>query len=794
MSATMRAICHGVAAIFALALLLFQSSPATAEAHIRHSILIVDPFDRAIPLSETFRSGLISAFGLHDLNTFEIYQENLDLLNGDESVEYLDSLSAFLKSKYASKRFDAIVAIHEMALSFLLKHCDFLSPGTPIVVACLSKEEFPYEGSGRKIIRVSSGVEAAEQTVDLILHLQPDLRRIYIVCGTRPFEQVLWGHMPLLISKYKNGPEFVFATGNRYEELVDALEKADRHDAILVLTFSKDQAGGAYLPQAVAAELSQTAGCPVYGIADTYMGHGIVGGSMLPVNRQGAAVGRTIRGLFETGAAVAEKEEIPPLKQVDARQMARWNLSERNLPEGYEVVNRAPSLLRDYRGHVTATLVFFCAQSALIFRLLMLGRIRRAGEKELRRTCKDLEENQAELNRSRALQEKALENLQESEATLQSILTSIPVGVLLIDAGTRTVRMANRAAAELLGMSLEGIPGSPCPNAFEPFIHEGINEIYQYTANASEDCLCDARNREVYVLKTVDRVSIGGRTHLIGCLLDITRMKAAEREAREREEQLVHADKMISLGTMAAGIAHEVHNPNNFILLNAPVLKMAWESAFRRLDEYAEEHGDFLMGKLPYSRAKTYVPALVDGIIEGAKRIRTIVRDMKEFVSRKSSGDREMVDINAVLRSSLNLLANKLKNSTDNLRVEYGESIPMVEANAQRLEQVAINLILNGAESLKNREGALIVRSYYEPERAGVVMEVKDEGVGIETENLKRVFDPFFSTKRETGGTGLGLAISREIIEAYGGRITIVSTPGEGTTAILELPATSEGK
>ena len=80
------------------------------------------------------------------------------------------------------------------------------------------------------------------------------------------------------------------------------------------------------------------------------------------------------------------------------------------------------------------------------------------------------------------------------------------------------------------------------------------------------------------------------------------------------------------------------------------------------------------------------------------------------------------------------------------------------------------------------------------PKGPGVVVEVRDEGVGIEPENLKRVFDPFFTTKRETGGTGLGLAISQRIIEAYGGRIVIVSTPGEGTTAILELPAYSEDK
>ena len=110
------------------------------------------------------------------------------------------------------------------------------------------------------------------------------------------------------------------------------------------------------------------------------MGHGIVGGSMSPVYRQGIVAGQTLLGLFGMKNFAAEPGAIrvPALRQVDERQMARWHLSEKNLPEGYEVVNRAPSLLRDYRKHVAVALLFFFAQSALIFRLLVLGRIRRS--------------------------------------------------------------------------------------------------------------------------------------------------------------------------------------------------------------------------------------------------------------------------------------------------------------------------------------------------------------------------------------------------------------------------------
>ncbi|MGO9314554.1 MAG: ATP-binding protein [Syntrophobacteraceae bacterium] len=785
----------GAAVVSALALLLFASGSVFAEGQARRNILVISPFDRSLPFSLSFFSGLNSALEPHDLNTFEFFQENLDV-DRIQNGEYLDSLAAFLNSKYAGKKFDAIVTLNEWALDFLIGRCGSISPGTPVVAAGVSREKSAGERAGREIIPVWSEGDTAERTIDLILHLQPKAKKIYIVLGAHPYERARWSYLREALTSYTNGPEFVFIPNSRYEEVLGAVRRLNANDAVLVLLFMRDGAGRAYHSQYVAGKISQTAGCPVYGIADTFLGHGIVGGDMFPTYLQGRVSGRVLIGLFGARGLTAGSEEtrVPLIRQVDERAMVRWGLSEKNLPEGYEVVNRSPSLLRDYKGHVVVALLFFFAQSGLIFRLLVLSRTRRAAEQELRRTCKDLEENQEELSRSRALQESALEDLRESEATLQSILASIPVGVLVIDAGTRTVQIANRAAAELLDMPLEEMPGCPCPECFEAFVADAAAVCLNDGANSLEDRILTGPGREVYVLKTVDRVFLGGKTHLIGCLLDITGRKAAERDAREKEEQLVHADKMISLGTMAAGIGHEIHNPNTFILLNAPVLKKTWEDVLERLDEYAEENGDFLIGKVPYSQARILIPALLDGIIEGSERIRNIVRDMREFMSRKSSGEIEMVDVNAVLRSSLNFMASKLSKATDNLLVEYGENIPTVKANAQRLEQVAMNLILNGVESLTDKEKLLSVRTYYEPERAMVGLEVRDNGSGIEPEHLPKVFDPFFTTKRETGGTGLGLAISQKIIEAYGGRIAIVSTPGEGTTAIIELPAYGKDK
>ncbi|MEN6441834.1 MAG: ATP-binding protein, partial [Syntrophobacter sp.] len=266
------------------------------------------------------------------------------------------------------------------------------------------------------------------------------------------------------------------------------------------------------------------------------------------------------------------------------------------------------------------------------------------------------------------------------------------------------------------------------------------------------------------------------------------RLLLAELEARQRELQLLHADKMISLGTMAAGIAHEINNPNNFISINAPLLKKTWEGVVEVLDETAEGNGEFRIGRVPYSRAREQIPALLNGIMEGSERIRTIVRDMKEFINQNSSGMEEQVDMNSVVKSSMNLLSNKLNKSTHNLYVEYGQNIPRLKGNSQRLEQVVLNLILNAAESLPDSEKAITVKTSYDSDRQLIELAVTDEGCGIAPETLRRIFDPFFTTKRETGGTGLGLAISMSIVKAHGGRILISSREREGTTATVELP------
>ena len=454
------------------------------------------------------------------------------------------------------------------------------------------------------------------------------------------------------------------------------------------------------------------------------------------------------------------------------------------------MVNRVPSLWRDHKNKVAALFLFIFLESALIFSLLVQRRRKKTAQKELLGTLDTLEGKRKELSGALAQKNEILTSLVESKTTLQAIISSIPAGVLILEADSGKIREANRTAEELLGKQPGELGGQPCPGCCKPCIIEKFNRDFPEAGSDSfESSILDNEGREIFLFKTIAGIKLHGRPHIIECFLDITGRKNAEREAREREAQLVHADKMISLGTMAAGIGHEINNPNNFILMNASLQELAWKEMVEKVDQWVEENGDFPIGNMPYSLVRERIPGSLRCVVEGAERIRTIVRDMRAFVNQSSEGMKEKIDINAVLRTSINLLSNKMKKSTNNLTIEYGEDIPPAEGNTQRLGQVVINLLLNAAEALPDSGKALEIKTRYDRGQGKIILEVRDEGIGIEPENMKRVFDPFFTTKRESGGTGLGLSISMNIVKAHGGDILIASKPGEGTTAAIELPA-----
>ena len=273
---------------------------------------------------------------------------------------------------------------------------------------------------------------------------------------------------------------------------------------------------------------------------------------------------------------------------------------------------------------------------------------------------------------------------------------------------------------------------------------------------------------------------------------EIVERKRAAEELQVRQKQLLHADKMTSLGILVSGVAHEINNPNGLIQLSLPQLTKAYQSAEPILDEYYHQHGDFKLGWFSYSRMRKELPQMLDEMLESSNRIKRIVEDLKDFARRNDSGVDDKADLNAVTRSALRLVDNALRKATNHFSVSYASNLPCFRGNGHRIEQVVVNLILNACQALTSTEQAINIRTLAAEVEEMVILEVRDQGCGLDEENLRRITDPFFTTKRESGGTGLGLSVSEGIVKDHQGRLEFESHPGQGMLVRLLLPLYKE--
>ncbi len=258
---------------------------------------------------------------------------------------------------------------------------------------------------------------------------------------------------------------------------------------------------------------------------------------------------------------------------------------------------------------------------------------------------------------------------------------------------------------------------------------------------------------------------------------DITQQKTLELK-------LLQADRLAALGTMAAGVAHEVNNPLGYLSSNLNFIKEGLAELKRALsDPGGPREPEALRGLL-----EECVEAL-DEASQGTRRIREVVGDLTVFARGEEPDAREgLADVKRALETSLNMAMPQLKHRAKVVRDV--RELPSVRGNESRLGQVFLNLLLNAAQAISEGaagENTIEVRAW--TELGGVVVEVRDTGEGIPPENLERIFDPFFSTKPVGVGTGLGLAISHGIITAMQGELMVESTVGKGTCFRVRLPA-----
>jgi PAS domain S-box-containing protein len=388
--------------------------------------------------------------------------------------------------------------------------------------------------------------------------------------------------------------------------------------------------------------------------------------------------------------------------------------------------------------------------------------------------------------------EDAEKALGDSEKRFRILSEATDVMVFMIR-GTRYFYI-NPAAEKVTGHSLEELQSINYWDLAHPDYKEIIRkrgedrQLGKKVPSWYEYKIVTKTGEERWLNVAATYIEYDGQPAIIGTAFDVTDRKRAEERIKLQEQQLIQADKMATLGILVSGIAHEINNPLNFILLNSKIASRVWNEITPILQEYFRTKGDFALAGMPYTKARERIGQLISGISEGAIRIEKIVTGLKNF-SRQDRGElNQSVEINSTVKSALVIVNDLVKKSTNYFSADYGKNLPPIKGNYQQLEQVIIDLITNSCQALASKDKKISVSTSLDKQAHRIRIVITDEGEGIPPENMKHVLDPFFTTKRDSGGTGLGLSISYNIIKNHGGDLRLTSDPGKGTTAEITLP------
>jgi PAS domain S-box-containing protein len=382
----------------------------------------------------------------------------------------------------------------------------------------------------------------------------------------------------------------------------------------------------------------------------------------------------------------------------------------------------------------------------------------------------DLKRAQEEITERKRVEER----LRESEARFQEMADTAPVMIWLT--GTDALcNYFNKPWLEFTGRSMEQEVGPGWTEGVHPDDVQGCFDCFLPAFHAREPFRMQYRLRRAdgeyrWVIESgIPRYAGGEFAGYIGSNIDITDLKRAEEERerlRQVQSELAHINRVTTMGELAASIAHEIKQPISAAHTNAQTC-LLW---------LGRDQPDIEKAKKAVSR-----------IVQDATRASEIINRIR-VLFKKEQPQREWVDVNEVIREMISLMSSEAGRRTISIHTELTPELPKVNADRVQLQQVLMNLMLNGIEAISEGRvaGHLTIKSQQNSEDQ-VLISVSDSGIGLPPERADKVFDAFFTTKPQ--GTGMGLSISRSIIESHGGRLWAAGNPDKGATFQFTLPA-----
>jgi PAS domain S-box-containing protein len=735
--------------IIGLVALVLNSWSVNAQGPPRR-VLLLYPFDNAQPATVNAGTAVRKRLLDRSPSQIDISAEFLDLARFPSEADEL-RLARYLAEKHSRLPPDVIMPLNSEALRFATKYRGIIAPNVPIVFCCATPDRATAADRPKDITGVYSQFDVGK-TIALAQQLQPKARNLVIISGPSEIDRRWLAVLRKEIEPYENHFNTEYWIGVPYKSLLERASHLARETIVIFITDYDDSIGKPLFPAQVVEALAQAASAPVYGPSDTYLGRGVVGGYMDSFELMGASAADLA---LEILAGRNPSSIDPQLSEnrkflVDARQLARWQLSEKSLPKDAVVSFKEPTLWEEHRNLVLAAVFVILLQATMITALLAQMVARRRAETSLK----------------------------ESEERWRSVFEMSTVGVALADHHFR-FQATNAAFQTMFGRTDEELRGLSPLDLSADEDRGSLRVLYEQVREGKQqsyETVQQYRRKDgssIWVHAYVSRMQ-GNESKppfFLATAIDITDRKRAEAASRGALAELARVARLTTMGEMTASIAHEINQPLGAIVASG-------SAGLRWLGNVTP---DLEEARASFRR-----------IVSDGNRASQVISGIRAML-KKGSDAKELLDINELVREVLMFAHGEIENQKIVVRTELNENLSEVLVDRIQLQQVVLNLVMNGIDAmatLSNRTRVLKLRSGQKGP-SGVTLTVEDVGTGIDKSIVDHIFEAFFSTKSH--GMGMGLSICRSIAVAHGGQLSVSPGRPHGSVFLLELPAHQPG-
>ncbi|WP_421901433.1 ATP-binding protein [Maridesulfovibrio sp.] len=760
-------VCAGFMRLCGLVcIFLFFSLPVRAD-EVRH-VLVLHSYHSGMSWIANIEQGIRDTLLVPPYKDLVLHIEYMDTKRYHSSEHYARIKDMF-RAKFANINLSLIMSSDNNAYDFLRENRDELFPATPVVF-CGVNNFADEQIKGLKKFTGVAEIMSSRETVEVILKQLPETKSIYVINDYLKTGRAWEATLKRNLTSFKGSVRIEYNENLTIGGLRDKIQSMKAGSVVLLGVYYSDRDGKYVTYEKLGSMLTKDSPVPVYCLLRFNLRDDVIGGKVISGYHQGVMMSEVARKVL----AGENADDIPVMKIganafiFDWQSLDKYGIPIELLPEESVILNEPFSFYEEYFYLVWSTVFVFCAMTLLVIVLI---------------------KNVLALRKARR-------DLGHSELKYRSIFDNAQEGIFQTSVKGR-VLAANAAFAEIFGYDSPEEALHVLDSVGKKLYFEEADRNILLTAMREKGTLTGfevkmkRRDGEIVWItmnarKTTDQ---DGKVIFEGSVVDTT-------ERKLNEQRIIQSEKMMSVGGLAAGMAHEINNPLAAIVGSVQNLQRRLGRESKKNSKIAEECGISFSAITEYLERRDCLKFL-DGIYESGIRAATIVRGMLSF-SRKSGSEFAPHNLSSIVDNTLSLVMKGFDYSKNydfrkiKIIKKFSSQNMLVKCDETEIQQVVLNLLKNGAEAMGEKSyeegGPSFVLRIYKDE-SSAVLEIEDNGPGMDEEVRKRILEPFYTTKSVGKGTGLGLSISYFIVtRRHSGAMEVFSEPYEGTRFVIRLP------